>query len=122
MKKQQQRSMLDDSSDISDYAGNINLFDRPMVKNPDGSISTVRSMSFNEDGKEILVPTISDDGRSMSNDEAIQMYHDTGKYFGKFDSIKKANDFAQRLHRQQEQLLLKRRTQGHSMFGADNTQ
>jgi len=114
--------MLDDSSDISDYAGNINLFDRPMVKNPDGSISTVRSMSFNEDGKEILVPTISDDGRSMSNDEAIQMYHDTGKYFGKFDSIKKANDFAQRLHRQQEQLLLKRRTQGHSMFGADNTQ
>lgn len=81
--------------------GNINLLTRPKVKNSDGSISTVRSMSFNEDGKEILIPTVSDEGKIMSEKEAIANYHKTGKYLGKFDSIKEANDYAVKLHNEQ---------------------
>jgi len=84
--------------------GNIDLAKRPVVKNADGSISTVRSMSFNEDGREILVPTVSPDGRIMSEDEAIDLYHKTGQNLGMFDTPDNATAYAQTLHNQQAQM------------------
>jgi hypothetical protein len=63
---------------------NINLYDRPTVHNPDGTISSVRSMSFEEDGHSIVVPTVSDDGRILSEKEAIDQYHRTGRHLGRF--------------------------------------
>ena len=89
-------------------AGNIDLTKRPVVQNDDGSISTVRSMSFNEDGKEILVPTVVN-GRVVSDQEAIDHYHKTGEYLGKFNTIDEANAYAENLHNQQEKLY------GHSV-------
>lgn len=84
--------------------GNIDLAARPVVKNGDGTISTVRSMSFNEDGKEILVPTVSPDGRIMSDDEAIDRYRKTGENLGVFDSPDDATRYAESLHDQQDQM------------------
>lgn len=77
--------------------GNIDLSNRPRVKNPDGSTSTVRSMSFEQDGKEVLVPTVVD-GRVVSNDAAIAHYKKTGEHLGIFTTPAAATAFAQQLH------------------------
>lgn len=71
---------------------------RPRVNNADGSVSTVRSISANIDGKEVLMPTVSDDGRIMSNDEAVKQYETTGKHLGIFRDEQSATAYAQQLH------------------------
>lgn len=81
-------------------AGNIDLDHRPVVKNSDGSISTVRSMSFNEDGKEILIPTVVG-GKVVSTKDAIANYKKTGEHLGKFDTPDNATAYAISLHDQQ---------------------
>ena len=116
LKKQQEKAaqMAKESMKIQHSEGiygkgNINLNNRPVVKNSDGTISTVRSMSFNEDGKEILIPTVVN-GKIVSDEEAIDHYHKTGEYLGKFDTIEQADEYANQLHLEQEKL-----------YGVDNS-
>lgn len=81
--------------------GNIDLSNRPQVKNEDGTVSTVRSMSFQGvDGKEVLIPTVVD-GKVVSDEEAISHYRRTGEHLGKFETPEQATAYAQALHKQQ---------------------
>lgn len=83
--------------------GTIDIFNRPVVQNPDGSISTVRSLSFGTDDGEILIPTVTDDGRILEDEDAIEHFYQTGGHLGIFDTPEAATAFADVLHRQQEE-------------------
>lgn len=85
--------------------GNVDLTNRPRVKNADGSISTVRSLGVNIDGKEVLLPTVSDDGRILTKDEAVQQYRQTGKHLGVFSSVEASTSYAKKLHEDQARSL-----------------
>lgn len=89
--------------------GNIDLTKRPVVRNPDGTISTVRSMSVNFGGPEVLIPTVSDDGRVMGDEEAIDTFRRTGRHLGKFKTPEAATAYAERLHQQQERMYADKR-------------
>ena len=91
--------------------GNIDLNNRPMVKLPDGKVATVASRGFNIDGQEVVLPTVSDDGRILTADEAVDQYMRTGKHLGKFDTRENASAFGENLHLQQQQHYLGDREQ-----------
>lgn len=84
--------------------GNIDLTKRPMVRNADGSVSTVRSASVGMDGVEVLLPTISDDGKPLTVPEAIDLYKRTGRHLGKFKTPEDATAFAEKLREDQAKL------------------
>lgn len=84
--------------------GNIDLSARPVVRHADGSISTVRSISVEMDGKEYLIPTVSEDGKVLSEDDAVKQFKKTGKHLGVFDTPEDATAYARQLHEDQEGL------------------
>jgi hypothetical protein len=87
-------------------AGNIALTARPLVKNTDGSISTLLSSSFNDGFNEVVYTPIIN-GRIYSDADAQDYYFTTGKHLGKFASGNTANaiTYAQNLHTIQEAWL-----------------
>lgn len=73
-------------------AGTIDVSSLSVVKNDDGSVSTVRSISIEEDGLAVLIPTRVD-GKDVSDEEAISHYQTTGQHLGKFSSVQEADAF-----------------------------
>lgn len=92
--------------------GNIDLTNRPVVRNPDGSISTVRSMSFNDGRHEVLIPTVHPQGHIMQDEQAIDHYRNSGQHLGKFDTPENATSYAQQIHEDQSNLYSPKRNGG----------
>ena len=88
--------------------GNIDVSKLPAVRNPDGTVSTVRSMSVNINGKEVLIPTVIN-GRVVSEEEAIQSYLKTGRHLGMFSSPEAATAYGKSLSAQEAQRVKKAR-------------
>lgn len=79
--------------------GNIDLAGQPEVTNPDGSISTVASIGFQETpgGEEIVIPTVVGQ-RRVSPEAAIAAYRQTGRHLGTFDTPAQGAAYGQQLH------------------------
>lgn len=84
--------------------GNIDLTKRPKVKNPDGSYSTVRTITITDDeGKGINIPTVIGN-QVVSPQEAINHFKKTKQHLGVYRTEKEALDAAEKLHKEQEQM------------------
>lgn len=86
--------------------GNIDLHNRPVVDNPEGGQSTVYSMSIGTPEGEVLIPRVSDEGKIVSEPEAIDLFHKTGKHLGIFKTPEQATAYAKQLHKDQEREYL----------------
>jgi hypothetical protein len=62
-------------------------------------------MGVNIDGQEVLLPTVSDEGRLLEPEAAIAEYKRTGKHLGVYSSVEASNRGAERLHKEQEAML-----------------
>jgi hypothetical protein len=83
--------------------GNIDLGNRPVVLNDDGSFSTEESMSYQDDaGNEVLIPTVINGQHAPSEDAAIAYAEHSGQNLGKFTTPEAADNYAEALHLAQE--------------------
>lgn len=93
--------------------GNLPIWNRPIVRNADGSISSEYSISREDNGREVLVPTVvngrflTPDGQKPPEgsaaekamfDRAWEHYRQTGENLGKFDNPDNADAYAEQLH------------------------
>jgi hypothetical protein len=85
--------------------GNIDLNNRPRVLTPEGKTATVRSIGIGTDEGEVVIPTVSDDGQLLTNDQAIELYRRTGKHLGIFDTPENGDEFGRMLHEAQARTL-----------------
>lgn len=81
--------------------GNIDLSTRPRVSNPDGTFSTIRSMSAGFGDGEYLFPTLSPSGQQLSPEQAIELFKTTGQHLGQFTTPEAATLYAKWLSAQQ---------------------
>lgn len=79
--------------------GNIDLDALPVVQNPDGSVSTVRSITVEMGGAVYLIPTIVN-GRAVSPDQAVNHFRRTGRHLGAFRTVADADRYAAQAHDQ----------------------
>lgn len=80
-------------------AGNIDLKKRPVIQNEDGTHSTVRTITIEEEGETVLIPTAIN-GKIVSNKEAIAHYRKTGEHMGKFKSEEAAEKYDKKIHKE----------------------
>lgn len=106
MKDQKQPKFADNGKVLPPIEpGNIDLSTRPQHVNPDGTVSTVLTKSYNFDGREVLLPTIADDGTPLNDQQAIAQYRQTGKHLGVYSNPASADAYGKIIHNQQASQL-----------------
>lgn len=84
--------------------GNIDLTKRPVVRNPDGTISTVRSVGVTFDDGVYLLPSVINGRVELDTQKVIDHFRRTGQHLGVFKTPAESNAYAEQLHRDQERM------------------
>jgi len=87
--------------------GNIDLNSRPAVQNPDGSYSTVDSITIEEDGTYVNIPTVvwlDGEWQHVDENTAKEYYKQTGQYLGRYSTLDEAVSKAKQLSQDQAAL------------------
>ena len=89
-------------------AGNIDIAHRPTLKLPNGDIATVRSINvdIDDNGTQALIPTVGPNGEDWTDQQAIEHYQKTGENLGIFKDRASAEDYAEKLHEQQDKMYV----------------
>lgn len=89
-------------------AGNIDIAHRPTLKLPDGDIATVRSINvdIDDNGTQALIPTVGPNGEDWTDQQAIEHYKKTGENLGIFKDRASAENYAEKLHEQQDKMYV----------------
>ena len=101
--------------------GNINLRTRPVSLLKNGKIEEIFSFVTNSvypDGTlvKVLIPQVSDDGRKLTEKQAIDIYQLTNRHFGKFAEAATASKYRKVLH-QKEIAILKEEQKNQKTSG-----
>jgi hypothetical protein len=78
-------------------APNLDINRRPVIQNQDGSISTFRGTTVEQDGVHYVVPGMTDT-QPLSLEQSKAQFQNTGQHFGGFASEDEAQAFAKALH------------------------
>lgn len=85
--------------------GNIDPYDRPVLKNNDGSVSTTQSFSIpHPSGGEVLLPQVIN-GERLTKPDAVAHYLKTGEHLGIFPDWQTADAYATQLHNDQSRRM-----------------
>jgi hypothetical protein len=80
-------------------AGNIDLRNRPIIHNKDGSVSTLRAFTVQDDqGHTILLPSVDANGKPLSMPEARRYWQARGQSLGVFDTEANAEAYESTMH------------------------
>ena len=98
-------------------AGNIDIAHRPTLKLPDGDIATVRSINvdIDDNGTQALIPTVGPHGEDWTDQQAIEHYQKTGENLGIFKDRASAENYAEKLHEQQDKMYVDTPKQGQQI-------
>lgn len=84
--------------------GNLNPFNRPVLKNPDGSISTSSAIGTGTERGETIIPTVVD-GLRLTPEQALLEFRKTGGNFGSYGTVEQGDTAATALHNDQAAYL-----------------
>lgn len=105
------------------YFGNINLRTRPLSLLKNGKIEEIFSFVINttlKDGTaaKAIIPQVSDDGRKLTEKQAVDLYLQTNRHFGKFADAVSANKY-RRILQQREVAILQAEKANAKSAGED---
>lgn len=78
----------------SDFLRSIGFYNTPVIQNPDGTVSTERTITVEMDGKHHVIPTIVG-GKQLSADDAVNAFRQGSNFaVGTFNDAASADKFA----------------------------